>query len=293
MPTLTNKKIPLGSISLTLSSVRRMWRELNEVVSEQGEIELARLVKPTDQSAEEFETYKENARRDTFKILGTVEFENGDAVHDTDPEIVKVEDEGPRIRVIHLSNITPYQQTVGVRPEHAFEVIIDLRTPALFDAGSVLSEPTPNNTSLAISGNRPGWQGGLEAVVRRNITRRRPIRTWFHGGMIYDLFLFVVALPLALYACWVFEPFVSKWLGLTSPVVVGAAYLYIALSAIWIYRFMFSYAKWAFPFTEIIDQNSSPARHRALWWSLVVALLFKPLTSLAGEAWKNALGLSL
>lgn len=290
MPTMTNKRIPLGSTSWTLNSIRRMWRELNNVVAEQGEFEISRWAKPADQSEEEFEASKSAARHYVFKILGTVEFDDDNAVHDVDPEIVKVEDEGPRIRFIYLSNLTPYQREFGEKPDHAFELIIDLRNPSLFDATSVLSAPTPNDTHLAISGTRSGWQGGIEAVVKRSIPRKRPIRSWFHGPMVYDLFLFVVAIPLALYACWALEPFVDLTFGSTSSVVVGAAYLYIGFSVLWIYRFMFSYAKWAFPFTEISDQKSSPARHRALWWALFAVIVYKPLTGLVGEFWKWTFG---
>lgn len=290
MATLSNKNIALGSTSWTLNSIRRMWRELNAIVAEQGEIELANWVQLPEQTPEQFEANKERARREVFRILGTVEFDNDDAIHEFDPEIVNVEDDGPRIRYVYLSNIRPYEIAFGAKPDHAFEVRLDLSSPSLFDANSVLSAPTPNNTSLAITGSRSGWKAGVEAVVRSNIPRRRPIRTWFHGAMIYDLFLFCGAIPFALYACWVLEPQVDAILGATSPVVVGAAYLYIGFTVLWGYRFMFSYAKWAFPFTEITDQKSSPARHRAIWWTLMGIVLFRPFSSLVSELWKRAFG---
>lgn len=292
MPTLTTKNIPLGSVSVTIMGVQRMWRELNVLVAEQGEIELARLVKSSEQTQENFEAYREDIRQNVFRILGTVEFDNDEVVHDVDPDIVKFDSEGPRIRLIYLSNITPYQQRVGVKPDHAFEVVIDLKNPPLLDATSVLSEPTSNGTRLSISGTRAGWQAGVEAVVRRNIARRRPVRTWLHGSFVYDMFLFVVGLPLAFYACWALGPVINNLLSETSSVVIGAAYLYVGFTAIWGYRIMFSYAKWAFPLAEITDQSGSPSHHRAIWWSLIVAIFTKPFWSIAGDVIKKIFGLA-
>ncbi|GGE08969.1 hypothetical protein GCM10008012_59790 [Rhizobium anhuiense] len=54
--------------------------------------------------------------------------------------------------------------------------------------------------------------------------------------------------------------------------MIGAAYLYIGFCAIWIYRILFSYAKWAFPLVEISEQRTKPLKHRALWWLIVATL---------------------
>jgi hypothetical protein len=284
MATLTTKNIPLGSVGFTLAGIRKMWRELNDLVAEQGEIELARLVKPDDQSDDDFAAYKNTTRRDVFKILGTVEFDNDVAIHDTDPEIVWVESDGPKIRYIYLSNITPYQQRIGTKPDHAFEVVLDFRNPRLLDATSILSAPTPNDTKLSVSGGRTGWQAGVEASVRRNIARRRPIRSWFHGAFIYDLFLLLLGLPLAFYACWFFAPVISDHTAKLGPVVAGAAYFYVGLCVTWAYRFLFTYAKWAFPLVEIIDQGASPIRHRTIWWSIVAVIFTRVFWSLASSS---------
>ncbi|WP_127431531.1 hypothetical protein [Rhizobium anhuiense] len=272
MATVTTKNIPIGSAAVTLPGIRRMWRDLNALVAEQGEIELSRLVRQEGHSLEEFEAYKQNARNNVFRILGTVEFENDVAIHDVDPEIVNIDPDGPLIRFIYMSHITPYQQSIGVKPEHAFEVILDFRQPPLLDASSVISAPTPNATKVAVSGSRDAWQAGVTQAVIRNIARRRPVRTWFHGSFIYDLFLVLIGLPLALYACWFFAPFVNGALSQAGPVVIGAAYLYIGFCAIWIYRILFSYAKWAFPLVEISEQRTKPLKHRALWWLIVATL---------------------
>lgn len=289
MPTITTKSIQLGSISLSLAGIRRMWKELNALLKEQADIELSQLVKPPEQTQEEFDLYKEGLKRDIFKVLGTVEYENDEAVHDDDPEIVRIDEGGSNIRFIYLSNITPYREKVGVKPEYAFELIIDLRSPPLLDIGNVLSAPTPNDTRLSVSGSRTGWQAGIEAVVRKNIARTRKLRSWFHGPMRYDLFLFLVGFPLSLYACWIFHPLINRWLSGVSPVVAAAAYLYVSFCVLWAYRFMFGYAKWAFPMVDITDQKTTPARHRLIWWTLIVAIFTEPLWAIVSDLIKNRL----
>ncbi|MCA1365827.1 hypothetical protein I6F15_00165 [Bradyrhizobium sp. BRP14] len=272
MANVNTKNVPLGSVAVSIDGIRKIWRELNDIVREQGEIEISTLVRNEDQSEEDFQTLKNDLRSDVFKILGTVEFEDGSSSVDSDPEIVQISPGGPLIRSVYLSNITPYRRRTGIKPEHSFELILDFSQPPLLDPARFISVPTPNNTILTVEGARHGWRAGIEATVWKHVRSRRPIRRWFHGAYVYDLFLLGIGLPFAFYACWYLSSQLNGTLSHTNSVVVAAAYLYVGLFAVWIYRLLFSYAKWAFPLVEITDQSSRPSTHRKVWWSIVIAL---------------------
>lgn len=270
MRNVVTADIKLGSFMISAQTVKDLWRDLSGLVREQGEIEIAALVKADDATEEEFIAHKEFLRNEVFQIVGTVEFDNG-SIHSRDLEIVKQED-GQFIRTIYLSNIVPYRNRTGVDPEHSFSLLLDFRMPRLLDADTAISSPTPNNTSFTISGSRPAWRAGVENSVVRRIKSRRPLRGWFHGSFVYDLFLMVCGVPAALYACWYFSGFIARNFSFNGVVQAGA-HIYIALLAIWTYRLMFSYARWAFPKVELIDQATLPKRHRRIWWILVAAFV--------------------
>jgi len=197
MPNPTEKNIQFGSISFSLEDIRAMFGELNDIVKEQGEIEIAQLVRRDEQTDEEFLQVKADLREKVFKILATVAFEDGSAVHSSDPSVVQLAPNGPFIKSIYVSNLTPYKTNVGVEPEHLFQLFIDLRQPLLLDPDRLVSSPTLNETNLSIRGTRGGWRAGIEEAVRKRIRRKHPMRSYIHGGHVYDVFLMIVGLPLA------------------------------------------------------------------------------------------------
>lgn len=275
MPNPTTKVIKFGSVLFSLEGLKAIFVELAEIVREQGEIEISQLTKNADQSEDEFSKIKSDLRENVFKVLSTVNYEDGSSVHSRDPSVLQLSPNGPFIKSFYISNITPYKNRVGVEPEHMFELFIDLRQPPLFDASRFVSSATDNETNLSIRGTRSGWRAGIEAAVNKHILRKRPVRTFFHGPFVYDLFQMIVGFPLAFYACWLMSDWINSKLSWTAPVVIGAFYIYIALAAIWGYRFLFSYTKWAFPLVEISDQATRPAAHRKIWWALITLLVGK------------------
>ena len=176
------------------------------------------------------------------------------------------------ISQIYLSNITPYRlETKGVKPENNFELIFDFQFPPLLDASTPVSHPTPNSSSLSIEGSRSSWRAGVEKIVLSHIRSKKPLRNWFHGNLIYDLFLMLLGLPLALYGCWMMSGTITRIFGF-STFLTGAAYLYVGFAGIWVYRLLFSYSRWAFPKVELRDQATWPKAHRAFLWLILISL---------------------
>ncbi len=271
----TTKFVKFGSVSFSLEGIRRIASDLNVIVREQGEIEIAALKKKPEDSDEEFEAIKADARRDVFKILMTVAYEDGSLINTYNTSDISIDQNGPFIRSIYFSNVPPYKIYTGNNPAHSFDLFLDFRQPPLLDAGHIVSTPTPNETNLTVSGARGGWRVGIEDVVRKHIKKKRPIRRFFHGPFIYDFGFLLVGLPLIFYACLGASPHINSYLGATNPFVVAAAYAYIAMATAWGYRVMFSYSKWAFPLVELSDQATRPAKHRKIWWALVILVAGK------------------
>jgi hypothetical protein len=136
-------------------------------------------------------------------------------------------------------------------------------------------------SELTVSGPREGWVVGIEATAKKQISRRRPVRGWFHGSFVYDLFMLIVGIPFAFYLCWLASGVIDERLSGTSQVVVAASYIYLGFVGLWAYRLLFSYTKWAFPLVEINDQSTRPALHRKVWWAIVTIVVGKVFWDLA------------
>jgi hypothetical protein len=133
-----------------------------------------------------------------------------------------------------------------------------------------LSDPTPNPSALLIGGERDGWRAGIESAVKKYVKERNRLWSWFHGQFVYDLFLFLVGIPFALYACWRVAPLIDTVFAGINAVVIGGAYIYVGFCAIWLYRLAFSYARWAWPKIELVEQSMPSKRHRLILIAVAV-----------------------
>jgi hypothetical protein len=277
----TQKYIKYGSVSFSLGGLKALMLDLSDIVSEQGEIELAQTKRRDDQTEVDYEDFLAMARTDIFKILATINYSDGSSIHTSDPSDIEFEPEGHLIESIYVSNVTPYKQNAGVEPLHYFHFFLDFSQPPLLDAAQLISSPTANNTHLNIQGRRSGWRTAIEDAVNKRIKKKRHIRNLFHKGFVYDFGLFFLGLPASIYACWYASQFIQQHLGNLNVVVTTAAYLYVGFCALWIYRLLFSYTKWAFPLVELTDQSTRPRFHRGIWWGIVCVIAGKLFWDLA------------
>ncbi|PYB70727.1 hypothetical protein DMY87_19855 [Rhizobium wuzhouense] len=260
---------------------------LAQIVREHGEIELAQLSKAPDQTDEQFANFKNEMRTRVFKIAAIATYDDGTSIQGDDPALLDRADETPLLSTFYVSNIQPFKQNLNTEPDERFELFLDFRFPPLFDPDRLVSSPTENYSRLTINGFRGSWEAGIEKAVRSQILRIRPVRTFIHGPFIYDLFLMLLGFPFAFYCCWLLSSEIKRLTTDMHFIVAAGAYTYVALGAVWVYRFLFSYTKWAFPLVELKEQGTRPALHRKVWWGLVALIsgklfwdLVDPLLSL-------------
>ena len=281
-PDALKKEIPLGSYALSLDSVRKIFAGLNEIVDEQKSIELAALQRQPDVTEEKFEAYKSFAAENAFKVtVNVVRADGSETIGNT----IDVFDQAPNeaaISTVYMSNKPAYQLVANTEPTEYFQLLLDFSQQPILDAGTFVSSPTQNDSSLTIGGRRDGWIAGVERVITKHIDRRFPIRRFFHGAFVYDIGLLVVGAPFAFYICWLFTAAVQSVFNEPSGVLVVAAYVYLFFAGVWAYRLLFSYARWAFPVAELTDQKTRPRRHRLAWWSIISAIGLKIFWDLVG-----------
>ncbi len=94
-----------------------------------------------------------------------------------------------------------------------------------------------------------------------------------HAAFVYDIGLFLFGLPAAIYLCWRLSKFIEANVGVISPFISSATYIYIVFLVLIGYRVLFGYTKWAFPIVELTSNESRSKRHRTFWVAILVSLL--------------------
>lgn len=268
-----SKQIPLRSLNLSLDDVAKIFERLLPFVKEQGSIEISRLQRPPDNTEDQFNSWKKGAHEQAFRITVTVVGVDGSELYGDKIEMFKSANLPQRISSVFMTNVTAYSTFSGRNPVASFRLNLDFSKPPLLDGTNFVSSPTPNVSSLSVSGDRESWVASVTDAVMGAIQYRKTQRAWIHRAFVYDIGLLVFALPFSLYTCWQLSTFVNAQLGSVNAFVSAAAYVYIFLAVIWVYRILFGYTKWAFPTVELSNNDDKTKLHRAFWYAIVMSLL--------------------
>ena len=150
------------------------------------------------------------------------------------------------INHIYISNIAAFQTVEGRNPLNNFTLIFDFSTPQLVDNNNPVSNPIPNSSNLTVAGDRDAWVASIQQAVTDILGKRSNRRSFMHATFVYDVGLVLLGLPAAIYLCWRLSDFVEVNLGVLSPFIAAAAYIYIAFFVLNVYRVLFGYTKWPF-----------------------------------------------
>lgn len=279
---LVRRRIPFGTFTISSANLQKIFDGLKDAVEEQCELDLAKWVKNENQSDEDFEANKKAAREEAYRVTVSVDRFDNSSTHGRDREILEVSDLLSPISFVYMTNVTAYKAMANTDPINSFELSLDFGVPPLLDANSFVSSPTQNHSRFEIRGTREGWLAGLEKVVTKRIQRKSGLRSLLHGPFVYDYGLFFLGVPFALYLGWSASAFIQQKLGALHPVLGAAAYIYVFMLGLWLYRLLFAYTKWAFPMAELSDQKTRPRKHRKWWWGLVVAVFLKVFWDIVG-----------
>lgn len=270
-----SKNIPLKSLLISLGDLKKIYDRLTSEVADQGEREIAALVKPEEKSDEEWEAHTKQLRDVAFKVTVTITGKDGSSILGWDKTVFDSPNTPQEIASVFMTNATAYNLAAGVEPADKFTLTIDFSKPSLLDEDNLVSSPTPNNSRLNVIGQKDAWVAAVvEAVL--GVTRGRGTkRSLIHAAFAYDLGLIVLGVPLAFYVCWKSSAFIETSLGTISNFLSAVAYVYLALVTIWIYRILFGYTKWAFPSVELEEGRNSAKKHRGFWYVIMIGLAAK------------------
>jgi hypothetical protein len=140
----------------------------------------------------------------------------------------------------------------------------------VLDFSKLPTLPTVNASNFEIFASSEAWFTTLNTRLTELLKDRRTGFDWLHQPGIYDLLLFLVGLPFALWIDYSFRPTIDK-LRLPHVLEIGA-YVYLFIAGLFIFRAAFTYSRWVFPKIEIQSQASPPLRHRAVWLAIMIGV---------------------
>lgn len=256
--------IPIRGCSLTMANIQHLYRELQKINSEFGKSKVANLHRDYGLSDEEWERKKGHLLDDAFRLTTTVTGDRDQHIYGEDETIFQSTDLTLPIKSIYFTNITAYKRHAnGQIPQNAIEVTLDFGKPDLTDASLVVSEPTPNNSRVLIRAQDISFFRAARQIVDTKLANHRSRFGFLHVNFAYDFGLWLLALPsillLATYYMDVLFP-----IGGTYSSYRWAFFVYVSGLGLLGYRFLNSYAKWAFPVNVLAENKDRAWRHRLI-----------------------------
>lgn len=268
---ITNRASRLGiSCSFDKESLRRFLNILQERLNAAAEFEVSKF-EQNDQSDEDFNTNK-NLLRDGFIIRPTVTGKNGQELYGTVDEVFESANFPQEVRSIYVNSEIWLKSRYNYVPHNSLELFFDFSRPEIFDFTLMPSQKTPNETNLKIRGVDSTWVNGIFHEANAYINEHRAPAPWLHKHTIYDILLWFIGYPIGFWACYKVSSLLPQAQG-SMLFLVAAIYVYVFFVTLVLIRTLFHYGRWVFPLAEYIHPHSKLIRHRAVLFSLVLALV--------------------
>ena len=104
-----NKRIPLSAITMSLADVKRIFERLSKHLEEEADRQTKELVRPPEQSLEEFERQVAIARKSAFRITVTISGADGQDLFGDTRELFESPNLPDDIASVYMTNVVAYQ----------------------------------------------------------------------------------------------------------------------------------------------------------------------------------------
>ncbi|MBX5253347.1 hypothetical protein HJC03_23545 [Rhizobium sp. NLR4b] len=271
--------IEIRGCHLSLPQIKAAYRELSALNRKEGEPLVNALIKPDDLSDEEWSTRVAFLKADAFRLTVSVMGFDGETAYGETESIFDSKDLPFPIRTVFFTNTTAFRRHASDKePRNRFSIWMSFDKPPLFDPSAVLSEPTANNSRIEIHADNVAFFRAIQTIVTRKILAKKKWDSFIHAKFAYDVGLWFVAFPYALY--WV-TIYCDYFLPSASPhsSFRVAFYIYGLVLSLAAYRALFGYLKWAFPVNVLEENEDSATRHRLLLGGIVTSLVVSGVKS--------------
>jgi hypothetical protein len=260
---------PIKACRLRRDDLARLYRIINDRQIEYGQTFVNQVL--AQQPSETLDQFHERQTRvmNAFVTTVSVTGSNKEVVSGSGEHFVTSENIPDNILTVFYSTITG-PNALGIILQNKATLLLDFSRPTVLDFTKLPTFATPNNSNFEIVASSEAWFTTLNTRLTQLFDERRTPFNWLHQPGIYDLILFILGLPFALWIDYRFSPSIDT-LKLPSVLATGL-YVYLFVAGLFIFRGIFTYSRWVFPKIEIQTEASPPLRHRAVWAAIMIGV---------------------
>jgi hypothetical protein len=254
--------IPVRGCRLSLENIKDIHRDLLAINRQFGKEVISKLPREPDLTDDQWDARKAFLLDDAFCLTITV---NGLRDQQLYGESAAVFDDAnlPKpIKSIFFTNINSYKRHAnGEVPVNRITAFLDFGKPEVFDPNPLVSEATPNEGNVTVNAQEITFFNAVQKAVEKKVTSHR---TWYgaiHRNFAYDIGMWLIALPVALY----FSAFYMDHLlpiGGQFELFRWPLFIYFVGLSLIVYRALTAYAKWAFPVNVLEENKDQALKHR-------------------------------
>lgn len=274
--------IPVRGCHLTLENVKDVYRDLQAINRKFGEQIISSIPRNTEMTDKEWEAHKAFLLKDAFCLAIIVRGVRDEQLYDEAVEVFDSPSLPRPIKSIFFTNAISFKKhSNGNEPVNRVSVFLDFGKPDAFDPNPLVSAATPNEGNVTVNAQDITFFNAVQKVVEKRLTANK---TWYgaiHRNFAYDVGMWFVALPAALYFSALYMdkviPIGSKFDLFRWPLFV----YFVGLSLI-AYRGLTAYAKWAFPVNVLAENKDKALAHRLALGGFTSWLFYKVASTVYG-----------
>ncbi len=284
------ERIPVRGCRLSLEKIKSLYRELDAPNKAFGEQLVASLPRDTSMSDEEWESNKRFLVQDGFKLTVTVTGLRDQQLYGETIEVFDHPELPNPIKSIYFTNSTAFaRHASGNDPRNMVSVLLDFDKPKVFDPNPLVSAETPNTSNVYVRAEDVSFFNAVVRAVERKLTGHK---TWYapiHRNFSYDIGLWFVALPVALYFSALYMDKLIP-VGSSFELFRWPLFVYFVGLCLIAYRLLVTYAKWAFPVNVLDENNDKALAHRLALGGVLIWLFLQVAGTVYGIAFGIVFG---
>ncbi|MGI0134319.1 MAG: hypothetical protein ACREBW_05120 [Candidatus Micrarchaeaceae archaeon] len=273
-------RVPITACRLRHDGLKRLYQIVNEKQKEYRDKVVSRLSQMQEETLDKF-LERKRLVEEAFVTSVTITGTNGERLTANNEKIFDDINLPTSLKSVFYSTQSVPKAVLKHLPEDRITVFLDFSQPSILDFSRLPTFPTPNESNFEIVANSDSWFSATKGKLTDFFSERRTGYDWIHRAGAYDILLFVVGLPLAVWA--------SVNVGAALPNIASInilpralVYSYVFLAVLFLYRAFFSYSRWVFPKVEIETHiGKTPLKHRSAWGVMLLAIIGPALYDLA------------
>lgn len=269
--------IPIRGCALDLEIIRKFYTELTRINRDFGDKVIATLSRDPELDDVQWAERKQFLLDDAFRITVTIRGQLDQQLYGEDVNIFQIENLPLPIRSIYFTNATAWQRNAqNSMPPNRVEVLLDFSKPALLDPNPLVSEATPNSSSVTVNAREMTYFRAVRQLSEEKLLQKRTPYSIIHHNYAYDFGIWLLILPAALILS---TYYMDQWLPSNGPNASyrWAFFVYSVGTLLVAYRVLVSYTKWAFPVTVLKENKDSAWKHRAVIGAVFAWFFYKAI----------------